>query len=137
MTTIRSLIALVAHRKWPMFQLDINNAFLHGDLFEEVYMKIPEGLQTSSPNNVRKLQKSLYGLKQSLRQWFAKLTMQLHHQGFVQLKSDYSLFIKRTPLSITIAAVYVDDIILTENSMPAIQSLKSHLNNHIQHQGLG
>lgn len=73
--------------------MDVNNAFLHCDLYEEVYMKLPEGLEVDL-SLVCKLKKSLYGLKQASRQWFAKLTIELTHLGFIQPKNDYSLFIK-------------------------------------------
>jgi len=54
-TTIRTILALAAARKWSIYQLDVNSAFLLGDLYEEVYMKMPEGLP--NPNNkVCKLQ---------------------------------------------------------------------------------
>ena len=58
-------------------------------------MKILDGLDNTPSNNVCKLKNSLYGLKQSSRQWFAKLTMESHHQGFVQSKNKFSQFIKR------------------------------------------
>lgn len=92
---------------------------MHGDLYEEVYMQPPDGLNVA-PHLVCKLKKSLYGLKQACRQWFAKLHLELTHQGFVQSKNDYSLFVKRTTTSITIVAVYVDDIILTGDDFNSI-----------------
>ena len=80
-STIRSIIALAASKQWPLCQLDVNNAFLHGDLDEEVYMEVPKGIPNPS-NKVCRLRKSLYGLKQASRQWFSKLTQTLLTMGY-------------------------------------------------------
>ncbi|KAL2923679.1 Retrovirus-related Pol polyprotein from transposon TNT 1-94 [Bienertia sinuspersici] len=136
MTTVRCLIAVAAHRKWPMYQLDVNNAFLHGELTEEVYMKVPSGIPNPD-QKVCKLNKSLYGLKQASRQWFAKLVSELIQLGFIQSKNDYSLFIKHTPQGITLGAVYVDDILVTGNDSDSIVALKSHLDKILSIKDLG
>ncbi|GJW91119.1 ribonuclease H-like domain-containing protein [Tanacetum coccineum] len=94
MVTLRCLLNLAVLSCWPVFQLDVNNAFLYGDLNETVYMKLLEGYYPSGDNKVCMLKNSLYGLKQALRQWNAKLTSTLIENSFSQSKSDYSLYTK-------------------------------------------
>ena len=81
-TTVRLVIALASINHWFLHQLDVNNAFLHGDLHEDVYMTVPPGVSTSKPNQVCKLSKSLYGLKQASRKWYEKLTGLLINNGY-------------------------------------------------------
>ncbi|XP_035541476.1 uncharacterized mitochondrial protein AtMg00810-like [Juglans regia] len=92
--------------------MDVNNAFLYGDLDEEIYMRLPPGHPSSSLNKVCRLQKSIYGLKQALRQGNPKLSSSLIEFGFVQSKADYTLYTKTTTTSFIALLVYVDDIIL-------------------------
>jgi len=92
--TVRVFIALATAKHWPLHQLDINNAFLHGFIDEDVYMLPPEGYATGLPGQVCKLQRSLYGLKQASRQWNIELAKFLVTEGFTQSKNDYSLFTK-------------------------------------------
>ncbi|GKA83777.1 ribonuclease H-like domain-containing protein, partial [Tanacetum coccineum] len=93
MVTVRCLLNIVVTQSWPIFQLDVNNVFLYGDLDKIVYRRPPEGYFPSG-NKVCKLTKSLYGLKQAPKQLNAKLTSTLTENGFSQSKSDYSLFTK-------------------------------------------
>ncbi|GKU93013.1 hypothetical protein SLEP1_g6653 [Rubroshorea leprosula] len=93
-TTLRLVIALATTLSWPLRQLDVKNAFLHGKLKEEVYMSQPPGFEDPiHPNYVCKLNKSIYGLKQAPRAWFDTFTIQLFQIGFYCSRADSSLFI--------------------------------------------
>lgn len=70
MTTVRSLLRVVAGKGWIVHQMDVHNAFLLGDLKEEVYMKLPQGFKCSDPNKVLKLHKAIYGFRQAPRCYF-------------------------------------------------------------------
>jgi hypothetical protein len=122
---------------WHLHQLDVNNAFLHGELQEDVYMIVPPGVPHSNPNQVCKLHKSLYGLKQASRKWYERLTSVLIINGYKQASSDHSLFLKSTSSSFTILLVYVDDVILAGNSLEEFKSIKHILHNTFQIKDLG
>nr|GEY96145.1 putative reverse transcriptase, RNA-dependent DNA polymerase, Gag-polypeptide of LTR copia-type [Tanacetum cinerariifolium] len=113
MTTVRCLIALVVKNKWNMYQLDVNNAFLYGELEEDVYMTLPEGYFSKSKTNVCKLVKSLYGLKQAPRKGNEKLVLVLSEHGFLQSVNDNSIFIDGN-LFVALL-IYVDEIVITGN----------------------
>jgi hypothetical protein len=82
MSTIRTLISCAANFDWPLYQLDVKNAFLHGDL-QEVYMEIPLDFETDQTSGkMLKLKKSLYGLKQSPRAWFDRFRRAMCNLGY-------------------------------------------------------
>jgi hypothetical protein len=137
LTTVRTLLAIAAINNWHLHQLDVNNAFLHGDLQEDVYMKIPEGVTCEKPNMVCKLQKSLYGLKQASRKWYEKLTALLIKEGYTQSSSDYSLFTLHKEHDFTALLVYVDDVILAGNSMAEFDRIKTVLDVAFKIKNLG
>jgi hypothetical protein len=103
MNTIRTLISIAANYNWKLFQLDVKNAFLHGDLQEEVYMEIPPGFNCKeTEGKVCKLRKSLYGLKQSPRAWFGRFRKEICSMGYRQSNADHTLFFKHCHGKITL-----------------------------------
>lgn len=139
MNTFRILLSLAAHFSWPLWQFDVKNAFLHGNLDEEIYMRIPPGFySTSSPNQVCKLRKALYGLKQSPRAWFGRFTSVMRSAGYKQSQGDHTLFIKHSASGgVTILLVYVDDIIVTGADKIEQENLKKKLEAEFEVKSLG
>jgi Reverse transcriptase (RNA-dependent DNA polymerase) len=135
-TTIRTLLALAAHHDLEIHQLDIKTAFLHGELKEEIYAQCPQGFE-HRPNEVWRLRKSIYGLKQASREWYAKVLALFLKLEFVRLNSDYAVFYKRANGRLIIIAVYVDDMLMFVNSLHHIKELKKQLASHFELTDLG
>ncbi|CAL9011823.1 unnamed protein product [Prunus brigantina] len=127
--TIRVLLSLAANLNWPLHQFDVKNAFLHGDLEEEVYMDSPPGCKMgpNTSNMVCKLRKSLYGLKQSPRAWFGKFSKSMKDFGYKQSNSDHTLFLKHKKGKVTALIVYVDDMVVTGNDPVEKAAFQHHL----------
>ena len=106
--------------------MDVKNAFLNGDLSEEVYMQPPPGLFIES-NKVCHLQRALYGLKQAPRAWFAKFSSTIFHLGYTVTSYDSALFLHRTDKGTILLLLYVDDMIITGDDHSGIQELKDFL----------
>lgn len=107
--------------------MDVNNAFLHGDLEEEVYMKLPPGFRHKFPGKVCRLRKSLYGLKQAPRCWFKKLADALLRFGFSQSYEDYCLFSYTRGNMESRVLIYVDDLLICGNNAHMLQKFKDYL----------
>jgi histone deacetylase 1/2 len=125
-------------RGWSLRQLDVQNAFLHGVLEEEVYMRQPPGYEDKSlPNYVCKLDKALYGLKQAPRAWYSRLSMKLQSLGFKPSRADTSLFFYNKGNISMFVLIYVDDIIVASSVPSATTSLLSDLNKEFALKDLG
>ena len=96
-TTIHVMLALAAHNDLEIEQMDVKTAFLHGDLEETIYMKQPEGFEVKGRQEmVCLLKKSLYGLKQSPRQWYKRFDSFITSAGFETSQYDTCLYHKRS-----------------------------------------
>jgi hypothetical protein len=134
--TIRSILSTAAALDWEVQQMDVKGAYLNGILKEDVYMKQPEGYDDGT-GRVCRLRKTLYGLKQSGREWNIELNLRLTGIGFRQLESDPCVYIKRTTDGIQIITVWVDDLLLFTDSQRLMDELKGRLTSILDVTDLG
>ena len=107
--------------------MDVKCAFLNGDITKDIYMQHPKGFSTN-PSVMSRLNKSLYGIKQAPRAWYAKNDGFLLSLSFVQCKSDPNVYLKLIHGSLMIIFLYVDDLLITGSSKKYIFSLKDAMN---------
>ncbi|GKA15748.1 putative RNA-directed DNA polymerase [Tanacetum coccineum] len=133
--TIRILVSIAANKEWPLRQYDVKNAFLNGNLEEEVYMDPPPGMNFG--NKVCKLNKALYGLKQSPRAWFGRFSKFMKGIGYKQSDADHTLFVKNNEGKVTALIVYVDDMVVTGDDEDEMNKLKDVLGAEFELKDLG
>lgn len=134
--TVRTVLHLAAQRGWPVHQLDVNNAFFHGVLDEQVYACQPAGF-TTNPDLVCRLSKSLYGLKQAPRAWYMCLASFLGSMGFRLTRSDSSLFVLCQGKESVYLLLYVDDIVLTASSNDILRHVIRTIHNEFVLKDMG
>lgn len=117
--------------------MDVPNAYLKGELEEEIYMEAPEGLilPLGQEHWVLRLKKGLYGLKQSGREWNKKISKFLHSIGYTTISGDNCVFFN--PVTRVIIGLYVDDLLIFSKSKTAIKEVKTLLNNEYKMKDLG
>ena len=105
------MLVIAAIRDLEIPQLDIKGAYLNGDLQEEIYMRQPEGFNDGS-GRVCWLYKTLYGLKQSGREWNRKLNKRLTELGFSRNKVDHCVYVRECDGETAGITVWVDDLLV-------------------------
>jgi len=135
MTTVRTMIAVATSRSWTISQMDVKNAFLHGDLHEEVYMHPPLGVD-APPGYVCHLRRALYGLKQAPRAWFERFVSVITAAGFSPSPHDPALFTHISSRGRTLL-LYIDDMLITGDDAEHVSLIKRHLSQQFQMTDLG
>jgi len=138
-TSIRVLLSLEAIKDLELEQLDVKAAFLHGDLEEQIYMKQPEGFEVvRKENHVCLLKKSVYGLKQSPRQWYKKFDSFMISINFSLSNYDCCVYFKKLSSEKFIyLLLYVDDMLIAASNMEEIIRLKEQLGSTFEMKDLG
>jgi len=127
-SSIRMLISLASMHKWHFHSMDVENAYLHGELDEPVYMRQPEGFaKPGSERLVWKLKKCLYGLKQSGRVWNELFDQTLKKLGFEALESDHCVYRRVSTRGVIYLALYVDDCLLFASNPIELNEFKCEL----------
>jgi hypothetical protein len=125
--TVRLILALAALENWVAYGLDVRNAYLYGELDEEIYMEQPEGFTapgTTKEHYVLRLLRALYGLKQAGLAWWRALKQSMEEMGFVSLTSDAGIFVYKRDGFFVVAIVYVDDAIFCGPNKALVIAMK-------------
>ncbi|CAL2242013.1 unnamed protein product [Prunus armeniaca] len=137
--TIRLVVSLAAQNYWPVYQLDVKSAFLHGELNEKVFIDQPPGsVQKGNEKKVFKLKKALYGLKQAPRAWYSRIDAYFSKVGFQKCPHEHTLFVKSGEGGkFLIVCLYVDDLLFTGNDEAMFVEFKSSMMSEFDMTDLG
>ena len=136
--SIQLILAIVANLNLELYQMNVKTVFLNGGLDEEIYMDQPIGFMTKGQEHkVCKLKRSIYGLKQSSRQWYSRFHRVVLTNGFTMIEEDHFVYVKRSKGSFIILSLYVDDILLADNDMEMIIATKGWLSFNFEMKDMG
>ena len=136
--SVRLILAIVANLNLELYQMDVKTAFLNGELDEEIYMDQPIGfVAKGQERKVCKLKRSIYGLKQSSRQWYLRFHRAILSNGFTMIEEDHCVYTKRSKGSFIILSLYVDDILLAGNDVEMIVATKEWLFSNFEMKDMG
>ncbi|KAK2440889.1 putative mitochondrial protein [Trifolium repens] len=137
--TVRLVVAIANHFQWEFVQLDIKSAFLNGKLEEEVYVEQPQGFITrGKEDQVLKLNKALYGLRQAPRTWNIRMDEFLSKNGYTKCTVEHGIYVKGTSQNrICMVCLYVDDLLITGSSKDEIVKLTNQLSTEFDMTNLG
>jgi hypothetical protein len=123
--SFRIIMALVAYYDLELHQMDIKTTFLNGDLEENVYMAQPKGFAMKEKERMGcHLKKSIYGLKQALRQWYLKYYKTIRKFGFKENVEDNCVYAKFKNGKYIFLIMYVDDILLASSDVSLLLETK-------------
>lgn len=128
MQTLKLLLSYSCQFSLHIHQMDVETAFLNGKVVSEVYVKQPEGYNDFS-NKVYKLNKALYGLKESPRAWYECFNDFIKNLGFDRSKHDYCLYVKRENNVTVYILLFVDDLLICCRDVNIINNIKTQLHN--------
>ncbi|GKE80124.1 retrovirus-related pol polyprotein from transposon TNT 1-94 [Tanacetum coccineum] len=135
---VRLFVAYVAHKSFPIYQMDVKTTFLNGPLKEEVYVNQPDGfVYLHHPNKFYHLKKALYGLKQAPRVWYDELSNFLVSKGFSKGSIDPTLFITKKGEDILLVQIYVDDIIFGSTNPKLSKNFEKLMHNKFEMSMMG
>ena len=136
--SIRLILAIVARIYLELYQMDVKTSFLNGELNEEIYMDQPLGFELKGhEHKVCKLKRSIYGLKQTSRQWNLKFHQAILEDGFTMMEEDHCVYIKRSNNYFIILSLYVDDILIAGNDKKLIDVTKKWLSSNFEMKDMG
>ncbi|GMF41846.1 unnamed protein product [Phytophthora lilii] len=136
--SINTVLAIAAAEDLEAENVDVDTAFLYGEVKEEIYMDQPDGFEDQA-NTTKKclLKKALYGTKQAARQWNNKLNLHLEDQGFERSVADPCVYVRVSSTEYSIVVIYVDDLMLFSKCKDQIDGIKQALKTALSIKELG
>jgi hypothetical protein len=136
-TSIRVILSIAVQRKMFIHQMDVKTAFLNGKIDEDIYIEIPDGINENPISKCCKLNRSLYGLKQSPLSWNIVLDEFLKSNNLNRTDADFGVYIKDEKDYKLIVTTYVDDLLIISENINEITSFKEKLSKRFEMTDLG